>query len=138
MPFAMPVPNAPHSSAADLKEWVIVNYQNVTNGMPANAYQLILDEYATDLLKIGAWETAALIYTESQYLCPTDRSAKWLSAPGVVPATSVFKYELTYAPHLMAELGELVYWTQWCKWYGARFPTEIYTRGLHWIPRMFA
>jgi ATP-binding cassette subfamily C (CFTR/MRP) protein 4 len=23
-------------------------------------------------------------------------------------------------------------------WYGARFPTEIYTRGCHWIPRMFA
>jgi hypothetical protein len=22
--------------------------------------------------------------------------------------------------------------------YGARFPTEIYTRGCHWIPRMFA
>jgi methylenetetrahydrofolate dehydrogenase (NADP+)/methenyltetrahydrofolate cyclohydrolase/formyltetrahydrofolate synthetase len=21
---------------------------------------------------------------------------------------------------------------------GARFPTEIYTRGCHWIPRMFA
>jgi hypothetical protein len=23
-------------------------------------------------------------------------------------------------------------------WHGARFPTEIYTRGCHWIPRMFA
>jgi hypothetical protein len=22
--------------------------------------------------------------------------------------------------------------------HGARFPTEIYTRGCHWIPRMFA
>jgi hypothetical protein len=22
--------------------------------------------------------------------------------------------------------------------YGARFPTAIYTRGCHWIPRMFA
>jgi hypothetical protein len=22
-------------------------------------------------------------------------------------------------------------------WCGARFPTEIYTRGCHWIPRMF-
>jgi hypothetical protein len=22
--------------------------------------------------------------------------------------------------------------------YGARFPTEIYSRGCHWIPRMFA
>jgi hypothetical protein len=22
--------------------------------------------------------------------------------------------------------------------YGARFPTEIYTRGCHWIPRMLA
>jgi hypothetical protein len=24
------------------------------------------------------------------------------------------------------------------KGYGARFPAEIYTRGCHWIPRMFA
>jgi hypothetical protein len=23
-------------------------------------------------------------------------------------------------------------------WYGARFSTEIYTRGCHWIPRLFA
>jgi hypothetical protein len=23
-------------------------------------------------------------------------------------------------------------------WHGARFPAEIYTRGRHWIPRMFA
>jgi hypothetical protein len=23
------------------------------------------------------------------------------------------------------------------RWHGARFPTEIYTRGCHWIPRMF-
>jgi hypothetical protein len=23
-------------------------------------------------------------------------------------------------------------------WYGARFPTETYTLGCHWIPRMFA
>jgi hypothetical protein len=28
--------------------------------------------------------------------------------------------------------------SSWTSMYGARFPTEIYTRGCHWIPRMFA
>jgi hypothetical protein len=35
-------------------------------------------------------------------------------------------------PRLIMLLKDLI------KRYGARFPTEIYTRGCHWIPRMFA
>jgi hypothetical protein len=44
-----------------------------------------------------------------------------------------FNSELSF---FLLVAGNLDYWIySWC---GARFPTEIYTRGCHWIPRMFA
>ena len=31
--------------------------------------------YGSEIETLGAWETASLVYTDSQYLCPTERSA---------------------------------------------------------------
>jgi hypothetical protein len=36
------------------------------------------------------------------------------------------------------ELGNELFDVYQGGWYGARFSAEIYTRGCHWIPRMFA
>jgi hypothetical protein len=56
-----------------------------------------------------------------------DRIAHWFAFE------EAFADELVRAPSPITLLEDFA-----CRLYGARFPTEIYTRGCHWIPRMFA
>jgi Mg2+ and Co2+ transporter CorA len=44
----------------------------------------------------------------------------------------------TAIPILKMKHGYLYFWLFTAFMYGAHFSTEIYTRGCHWIPRMFA
>ena len=159
MPFTMPVPNAPDSDADDLKAWLLTYYANASSsssssigdgagagaragagGSGAVTATKILKEYANELAANGGWETAALIYTESQYLCPTSRSAQWLLSadlslsPGAGNRRfnsrggnpkhkteteaenqhkNIFSYELVYEPSVMKVLSEILY-DKWC------------------------
>jgi len=65
MPATQPVPNAPRSSPVDLRQWLNENYANISD--------VTMKEYGPQLPRLGAWETAGEIYTDSQYLCPTHR-----------------------------------------------------------------
>lgn len=107
MPVTMPVRNAPHSSRADLLEWLQTNFG-------ARAAATLAALYADDVAAEGAWAAAANIYTDGQYLCPTQRSARWLSRAGV---PRVFTYRLEYAPAIWDTFGQLVYWQNWCARY---------------------
>ena len=74
----------------------------------------LLRLYANDLSQFGVWGAAANMYTDSQYLCPTTRSAHWLVAAGV----TTYTYRLEYAPALFQSVGELLYWSvPWCDGY---------------------
>ena len=55
--------------------------------------------YATELATIQPWKVASKIYTESEYLCPTERSANWLTAAPMATSPwkdNVYSYRLTY------------------------------------------
>merc|ERR1712166_1078038 len=105
MPILMPMPNAPHSDVADLHSWIDTYYPGIG--------KQILQLYAPDLAKLGAWNTAALIYTESQYLCPTQQSAKLLAEANIPN----FLYRLDYACSQFEQVGNYVYWSVWCEDY---------------------
>lgn len=86
MPLQMPVPNGPLATRADLQEWLETYYPY--------APQEIAKRYSFELNAFTPWETAAVIFTDSQYVCPTQRSARWLTAAGM----DTFVYRLEYAP----------------------------------------
>ena len=73
MPLTMPVPNAPRSSTKDLDEWLATNY----GAFGRAALDEVRRRYADEIAR-SPWKAASAIYTESQYLCPTERSARWL------------------------------------------------------------
>jgi len=103
MPIMMPIANAPLSSHADLVQW-LHDYYPCVEGKVGQMYQ-------KDLAALGPWGTAALIYTDSQYLCPTQRSAQWLADMGA--ATYVYRVE--HKPSTYR--GDLLYQTAWCEDY---------------------
>jgi len=105
MPLLMPVPNSPHSNEADLKAWLQTYYPGIA--------EQALTLYAADLAKLGPWATAALIYTESQYLCPTQQSAQLLASTGI----ETYLYRLDYACSEYYQAGERAYWKTWCNDY---------------------
>lgn len=106
MPIEMPVPNAPASSPADIRAWLNQNY-------PLYDAEEVMLLYAEEI-KANPWLAASLIFTESQYLCPTQASARWLQSAGTVEKDAIFVYQLTYAPEIMALVGDILYWYQWC------------------------
>ena len=55
-----------------------------------------------------------MIYTDSQYLCPTSRSARWLIQSGVVQDDNVYTYRLLYAPSMAQGSARFLYWLDWC------------------------
>ena len=63
------------------------------------------------------WEIATLIYTESQYLCPTARSAQWLRASGRVTNDNVFVYRLGYESSAALRDSRFYYWLKWCQFW---------------------
>ena len=105
MPLIMPVPNAPHSTMADLRSWIELYYP----GLDADQ---IIAMYQADISAASPWEGAAKIYTDSQYLCPTTRSARWLDAAG---DRATYTYRLEYAPSFFGAIGTHVFWRAgWC------------------------
>jgi len=93
MPATMPVPNAPYSSVSDLQAWLVENYpkrdkvsfslslfSSIASPIFASLelnmcpnLQVIETLYQAELKTLGPWGTAAKIYTDSQYTCPTLR-----------------------------------------------------------------
>jgi hypothetical protein len=57
---------------------------------------------------------------------------------GFQGAEGVVEGEGWYIENVLEELDMEREWYFDETTYGARFPTKIYTRGCHWIPRMFA
>ena len=88
MPVTMPLNNNVNATVADYHDWLKVNFGNLSRQVD-RLYAGVLS-----VLK-SPWHTASTIYTESQYLCPTARSARWLSSSKVGNMTDVYTYRLT-------------------------------------------
>lgn len=119
MPLAQPVPNAPDSTEADLKQWLREGYQT---DYPGDFVAAVLGLYEDELSTLGPWLTASRIYTDSQYLCPSQRSARWMTATDLSSSNEssaagrdVFVYQLSYAPSTLALIGYVIYWAMWCE-----------------------
>jgi len=103
MPIMMPVDNGPRATDADFQTWLSTYYPG--------AEKAIADQYSKELTQgLSPWETAAVIYTDSQYLCPTQRSARWLKRVGA----QTFVYRLEYSPSIFWHSGRLVFQQYWC------------------------
>jgi carboxylesterase type B len=112
MPFNTPVPNAPVSSLADVKTWLSSNAPyDATPDLPSRILEVYKDAAKTP------WEIATLIYTDSQYLCPTARSARWLRQSGRVADDNVFVYRLDYESSTARNESEFYYWLHWCQFW---------------------
>ena len=111
LPLLDPVPNAPISTVKDLIEWLTSQspYNNAKD-LP----QKIITEYQDSIVKVGAWKTASKIFTDSQYLCPTERSANWLLQSNQVKNQHVYIYRLGYESSVAAVENELIDWLEWC------------------------
>ena len=108
LPLADAVPHAPNSTLSDLTSWL-------SSQTPYSSHvAVILQEYASDIKRIGPWRTACLIYTESQYLCPSERSAKWLLASKQVHNNNIRLYRLMYEPSVASSENEFLDWLYWC------------------------
>jgi len=105
MPLLMPMPNGPLSTRDDFTTWLGEYYPEASTK--------ILELYGSELASLGAWKTAALVYTESQYLCPTQRSALWMSKVG----TPAFVYRLDYKPSIFDIAASFVFEEMWCSDY---------------------
>ena len=132
LPLMDPVPNAPLSSLDDLLYWLRGQAPyNVRKELP----QQIVDEYKDDIMRLGPWKVASLIYTESQYLCPTERSATWLESglrgesrgesrggssgesrgvSSVEKERKVYTYRLEYESSVATAESDFFDWIAWC------------------------
>lgn len=90
MPVTAPVPNAPLSTHDDVRSWLEQFYPTLNS-------QRVFEVYAADAKNLKGWELASLMYTDSQYLCPTQRSANWLTQRGGRLANT-YVYRLEYQP----------------------------------------
>lgn len=108
MPLTQPVPNAPDSTEIDLKQWLREGYRT---DYPGDFVTTVLGLYKEELSTIGPWLTASRIYTDSQYLCPSQRSARWMTTA----ERDVFVYQLSYAPSTLVLTGYLIYLVMWCE-----------------------
>ena len=125
LPLADAVPNAPDSTLSDLKQWMqesTAYYQHI---------DVILKEYQFELKSRGPWQTACRIYTESQYLCPSERSAKWLLESNQVANNNIRLYRLTYEASVARSQNEFVDWFSWCK--ALSIPCSNATKYIHGV-----
>lgn len=60
------------------------------------------------------------MYTDSQYLCPTRRSAQWLTGAFHLP--NVYVYHLEYKPSVYQQIGLAQYW-----WYARPVGSVVLT-----------
>jgi carboxylesterase type B len=112
MPFNTPVPNAPISSLGDVRAWLSDNAPyDATPDLPGRILEVYRGAAKTP------WEIATLIYTDSQYLCPTARSARWLRKSGSVANDNVFVYRLDYESSTSRKESEFYYWLHWCQYW---------------------
>lgn len=120
MPLQMPVPGAPATSRLEFIEWLRSQFS------PAIVEEVLIRYPAWDYGD-SYWSAAARVFTDSQYLCPTRRSAQWLLQSGRVPPESVYVYQLRYEPSIYSVYGKLVYWWEWCHtlWFCANSSVPI-------------
>eukprot|EP00930_Biecheleria_cincta_P034376 TRINITY_DN23768_c0_g1_i1.p1 TRINITY_DN23768_c0_g1~~TRINITY_DN23768_c0_g1_i1.p1 ORF type:complete len:468 (+),score=62.06 TRINITY_DN23768_c0_g1_i1:433-1836(+) len=111
MPLTEPVPGAPQSSEQQLKDWLRKQFED---DVVEDAVKLYLAEDTPDFDGSRYWRAAAEIYTDTNYLCPAQRSARWLAESGKVPADRVFVYEFNYEPSFVDKASEWFYWWEWC------------------------
>lgn len=111
MPLTQPVPGAPQSSEIQLKDWL---RQQFADDVVEDALKLYLSETTSDHEGSRYWNVAAKIYTDTNYLCPAQRSARWIAESGKVPAHRVFVYEFNYEPSFVNKASEWFYWWEWC------------------------
>lgn len=64
--------------------------------------------------ELNGWQLASAIYTDSQYLCPTRRSARWLTEKGR-GIQDTYAYRFEYQPSVYPAVGRTLYWWQWCE-----------------------
>jgi para-nitrobenzyl esterase len=102
MPAAQPVGNGPQATLLDFHAWLQRYYPG--------AVDEITKQYSKELNTLSPWETAAAIYTDSQYLCPTQRSARWLSDIGV----QAYVYRLEFKAAVFDVWSKLLYQELWC------------------------
>ena len=97
----------------DLKAWILTNYGPLAAGARLTKSALVaavFNLYQADLPTMSPWEIASQIYTESEYLCPTERSAVWLTSPqNKQNVDKVYTYRLMYAPSNMKVNADIVY-----------------------------
>ncbi|CAE8730743.1 unnamed protein product [Polarella glacialis] len=109
MPVDIPVPGAPWSTDAQLRQWLASQWPNdvdkIAELYPASQF----DEPAR------YWKAAAQVYTDSQYTCPTRRSASWLLKSKRVNQDRIFVYSLTYEPSYEVAVGQFKFWRYFCK-----------------------
>lgn len=105
MPLMMPLNNGPQSTRPDLHQWLQDFYPS--------AVEQISKQYSSELETLTPWEVAATIYTDSQYLCPTQRSARWLAEVGA----DTFVYRLEYKPTIFDVPARIVFQEMWCSDY---------------------
>jgi hypothetical protein len=108
MPFQMPVPGAPLTTKAQFKEWLQSQFS-------VSVTAAIMARYPVSEYRNSYWQTASKVFTDSQYTCPTRRSARWLIQSGRVPPGQVFAYQLRYEAVVYGLLGDVVYWWEWCQ-----------------------
>jgi len=109
MPFEMPVPGAPATTAAQFKDWL-----DGQGFYPAHVSAIIAKYPASDF-NHSYWKAASQVFTDSQYTCPTQRSARWLIKSGRVSGNRVFAYQLRYEAPIYGIVGDILYWYEWCQ-----------------------
>lgn len=116
VPIQNPIEGAPHSTPAQLAHWVARLYPRLNHSAILALYPLA--SYASEgegEVSSAAWRAATAIFTDSQYLCPTQRSARWLQSSSKVANDRVYVYRLEYAPSTQRGEAEEIYWWSYCQ-----------------------
>eukprot|EP00931_Biecheleriopsis_adriatica_P029197 TRINITY_DN17369_c0_g1_i2.p1 TRINITY_DN17369_c0_g1~~TRINITY_DN17369_c0_g1_i2.p1 ORF type:complete len:277 (-),score=51.17 TRINITY_DN17369_c0_g1_i2:103-933(-) len=119
MPLTQPVPGAPLTTAEQFRTWLQEQFT-------PDVVEQVVKQYTAADFDGSYWQAAEQVYTDSQYLCPTQRSASWLHKSGRAPSGNVFVYEFTYKNPKSIVLGKIFYWWEWCRSIGpCRNDTKI-------------
>jgi len=110
MPLTTHVPDEPYTSKSMFLEFLNETYGPGLLGALESLYPA-----AEEAGSVAWWEALARLYTDSQYICPTARTARWLAQSGRVPANKVFVYQLRHASAGFASVGEGNFRKKWCE-----------------------
>ena len=81
-----------HANSTDLETWV-----ETCGYFPPQLTSQITDFYPCQTGKDGCWKAACSMWTDSQFVCPARRSARWIDR-ATSDATKVFLYQVGFAP----------------------------------------